>query len=282
MDLGLDVIVWDDLLPFVLALLAAGVIAGFLAGLLGIGGGGILVPILYELFTLVNVDPSIKTHLAVGTSLAVIIPTSIRSFMAHNAKGVVDKDVLQKWGLPVFFGVLIGVALASFIDGAVLRLIYALTALIIAVKLFFISDSFSFGSKVPGPPVSTLTGGLFGIVSTLMGIGGGVLISTMMTLYSRSIHQAVATASGFGPIIAVPAVLGYIWAGWGADNLPLGSIGYVSLIGCLLVAPLSVLAAPIGVRVSHGLSKRKLEIAFGIFLSIMSARFLWSLIGDLG
>lgn len=275
LDLGMPV---SELYPFVLALLAGGVITGLLAGMLGIGGGGILVPILYELFTVVNVDPEVRTHLAVGTSLAVIIPTSIRSFMAHHRRGAVDQEVLRKWGVPVFFGVLIGIALATIADGAMLRLVYALTAMVIALKLFFIADSWTLGTKVPGPPVSIVTGGVFGTVSTLMGIGGGVLISAMMTLYGRGIHQAVATASGFGPIIAVPAVLGYIWAGWGIESLPFGSLGYVSLIGCLLVAPVSVLLAPVGVRISHGLSKRKLEIAFGIFLTVMSARFLWSLV----
>ncbi len=262
----------------IISLLAGGVLTGLLAGMLGIGGGGVLVPILYEVFTVIGIDNEIKTHMAVGTSLAVIIPTSISSFRAHHRRGAVDMDVLRNWGPGVFAGVLIGIYLASIVDGAWLRLVYVGCSLFIAFKLLVARDRLQFGMKLPGQPFAGLIGGTFGVASTLMGVGGGALISSTMTLFGRAIHQAVATSSGFGPIIAIPATVGYIWAGWGAAGLPFGSAGYVSLMGAAIIIPMSVLAAPYGVRISHGLSKRKLETAFGIFLLVVSARFIVSIL----
>ena len=275
MDLGISL---SELLPLIIALLIGGLLTGFLAGMLGIGGGGVMVPILYELFTIFGLDDSIKTHLAVGTSLAIIIPTSLRSFKSHKEKGAVDMSIVKSWGIGVFIGVLFGIALTSVLDGSWLRMVYAVCALLIALKLFFASDRFQFGSDIPGQPVSGFMSTIFGIASTLMGIGGGIFISATMTLFGRSIHQAVATSSAFGIIIAIPATIGYIWAGWGNPALPIGSIGYVSLIGAIIMMPMSVFAAPYGVRVSHGLSKRKLEIAFGLFLLVVSIRFIISLL----
>ncbi len=266
-----------DNYALIVALLAGGLLTGLLAGMLGIGGGGVLVPILYEVFTVIGVDSEIKTHMAVGTSLAVIIPTSISSFRAHHKRGAVDISVLRNWGPGVFIGVLLGIYLASIVDGSWLRVVYVACSLFIAFKLLIARDRLQFGSDLPSQPVSGLLSGLFGMASTLMGVGGGALISSTMTLFGRAIHQAVATSSGFGPIIAVPATIGYIWAGWGLEQLPFGSLGYVSLLGAGIIIPMSVLAAPYGVRISHGLSKRKLETAFGIFLLIVSARFIISI-----
>ncbi|MGH1351679.1 MAG: sulfite exporter TauE/SafE family protein [Methyloligellaceae bacterium] len=262
----------------IIALLAGGLLTGLLAGMLGIGGGGVLVPILYEVFTVIGIDSDIRTHMAVGTSLAVIIPTSISSFRAHHSRGAVDMDILRNWGPGVFIGVLLGIYLASIVDGSWLRLVYVGCSLFIAFKLLVARDRLQFGKDLPGQPVAGMMGGVFGMASTLMGVGGGALISSTMTLFGRAIHQAVATSSGFGPIIAIPATIGYIWAGWGLEALPVGSAGYVSLMGAAIIIPMSVLAAPYGVRISHGLSKRKLETAFGIFLLIVSIRFIISIL----
>ncbi len=262
----------------IFALLAAGVITGLLAGMLGIGGGGVLVPILYEVFTVIGIDESIRSHMAVGTSLAVIIPTSFSSFRSHYKKGTVDMDVLRSWGPGVFLGVLVGIYLASIVDGSSLRIVYVFCALFIAFKLLIARDRIQFGKDLPGQPVSGIMSGVFGIASTLMGVGGGALISATMTLFGRAIHQAVSTSSGFGPIIAIPATLGYIWAGWGLPELPMGSLGYISVLGALLIIPTSVFFAPLGVRISHGLSKRALEIAFGLFLLTVSIRFIISVV----
>ena len=275
MDLGLAT---GDLILLAGVLLGTGFVVGVLAGLLGIGGGGIMVPVLYEVFTAVGVDPAICMHLAVGTSLSVIIPTSLRSFHSHRAKGAVDMGLLKAMASPVIAGVVLGVLVARFSDDTVLKAVWAGCATLMSVKLFFGRESWRLGDTIPGNPGRALYGGFVGLVSTLMSIGGGAFITTFMTLYGRQIHQAVATASGFGPIIAVPATLGFAWAGWHVAGLPPGSFGYVNLLGTAMIVPASVLAAPLGVRIAHGISRRRLELAFAAFLALVAARFLFSLL----
>lgn len=277
MEFSPDALFNAQTLMLILTLLIGGVICGLLAGMLGIGGGGILVPILFELFGFIGVDESVRTHLAIGTSLAVIIPTSIRSFLSHRAKGAVDEEVIKSMWLYVILGVLGGTLIASWINGEGLRLVYAVLILLLGMKMLFAPKSWRLGDHIPAAPFSQIYGSCVGLASTLMGIGGGTFISMMMTMYNRTIHQAVATSSGFGPVIGVPAALGYIWAGWGAEGLPLGSLGYVSVLGAVLIAPTSVLFAPLGVKISHSLSRRHLEIAFGVFLLVVAIRFLISL-----
>lgn len=269
-----------ELLAVIAALLAGGFLTGILAGLFGVGGGGILVPILYELFGVLDVPDAHRMHLSVGTSLAIIIPTSLRSFRSHYQRGAVDMQVVKDLGPPVVIGVIAGVLIAALSSGQVLKIVFIASALFMAVKLFVGGGRWTLGQTLPGNPVNFLAGLGTGVISTLIGIGGGVYISSYMTLFGRAIHQAVATSSGFGPIIAVPAVIGYIWAGWGSDGLPPGSVGYVSLLGLAIVAPASVLAAPIGVSISHGISRRKLELAFGVFMTFLAMRFLYSLLGE--
>lgn len=275
MDLGVPA---GELALLLGALLAAGFATGLLAGLLGIGGGGILVPVLYELFGTLGVDETIRMHLAVGTSLAVIIPTSLRSFAAHRARGAVDLAILKSMALPVIAGVCLGAALARYSNEAVLKTIWIVAATLMSGRLYFGQRGFQLGDEIPGNPYRALYGGFIGLISTLMSIGGGAFVTAMMTLYGRSIHNAVATSSGFGPLIAIPGTLGFMWAGWHAAGLPPGSLGYVSLLGALLIVPTSVLAAPLGVRLAHGISRRKLELAFATFLMLVSLRFLLSLL----
>jgi uncharacterized membrane protein YfcA len=274
MDLGIPA---GELLLLLATLLAAGFVTGLLAGLLGIGGGGILVPVLYELFGSLSVDDAIRMHLAVGTSLAVIIPTSLRSFAAHRARGAVDIEIVKSMALPVIAGVCLGAVLARYSNDAVLKAIWVVAATLMVVRLYFGRRGWQLGDTIPGNPFRMLYGGFVGLVSTLMSIGGGVFVTTMMTLYGRPIHNAVATSSGFGPLIAVPGTLGFVWAGWQVAGLPPGSLGYVSVLGALLIIPTSVLAAPLGVRIAHGISRRKLELAFAAFLVLVSLRFLLSL-----
>jgi uncharacterized protein len=274
MDLGIPA---GELALLLGALAAAGLATGLLAGLLGIGGGGILVPVLYELFGSQGVDEAIRMHLAVGTSLAVIIPTSLRSFAAHRARGAVDMEILKSMALPVIAGVCLGAALARYSDDAVLKAIWVVAASLMGVRLYFGRRGWQLGDTIPGNPFRLLYGGFVGLVSTLMSIGGGVFVTTMMTLYGRPIHNAVATSSGFGPLIAIPGTLGFVWAGWQVAGLPPGSLGYVSLLSALLIIPTSVAAAPLGVRIAHGISRRKLELAFATFLMLVSVRFLLSL-----
>ena len=276
MDLGLPL---GDLLVLAGVLLATGFAVGLVAGLLGIGGGGILVPVLYEVFLSLGVAPALCLHLAVGTSLSVILPTSLRSFLSHRAKGAVDMDLLRSMALPVIAGVGFGILVARFADETLLKAVWAACATLMSAKLFFARESWRLGDKVPGNPGRALYGGFVGLVSTLMSIAGGAFMTAFMTLYGRPIHQSVATASGFGPIIAVPAALGFVWAGWQAAGLPPGSLGYVNLLGTAMIVPASVLAAPLGVRIAHGISRRKLEVAFATFLALVAARFLVSLAG---
>lgn len=259
-------------------LLAAGFLTGILAGVFGVGGGAVIVPILYELFALMHVPESVRMPLCVGTSLAIIIPTSVRSFNAHRRKGAVDTSILKQWLVPVVIGVIVGSVLARYAPAGVFKIVFVVVASISSIRLLFGKDSWKLGDQLPSQFVMRAYGLLIGVLSALMGIGGGQLSNLFMTFYGRPIHQAVATSSGLGVIISIPATLGYIYAGWPKmDLLPPLSLGYVSLLGFILFIPTSMLAAPIGVNIAHKLSKRKLETAFGIFLGIVSIRFLWSL-----
>lgn len=275
MDTGMP---WGELLVLAGTLLAAGVVTGLLAGLLGIGGGAILVPVLYEVFGALGVDEAVRMHLAVGTSLAVIVPTSLRSFAGHHARGAVDLDLVKSMALPVIAGVGLGAVLARHANQDVLQAIWVAAASLISLKLILGRQDWQLGDAVPGQPFRALYGGFVGLVSTLMSIGGGIFITALMTLYGQPMQRAVATSSAFGPIIAVPGTLGFVWAGWQAAGLPPGSLGYVSVLGALVISPTSVLAAPVGVRIAHGISRRKLELAFATFLVVVALRFLFSLI----
>jgi uncharacterized protein len=267
-----------EIVILVIALIAAGVATGFLAGLLGIGGGGVLVPVLYETFTALDVPDQIRMHMVLGTSFAVIVPTAWRSFRAHLAKGAVDSDLLARLGPFVVAGVGAGILLVSSASGNILKLVWIVCGAILALKLAIGRDDWRLGSDLPRSYLAEVIAFLIGVVSTLMSIGGGMFFVAFFTLYGRPILRAVATSSGFGPMIALPGVAGYIWAGWGAPDLPAFSIGYVSLLGALLIIPASVIVAPLGVRAAHGLSKRGLELAFAVFLGLVALRLALSLL----
>jgi uncharacterized membrane protein YfcA len=275
-----------DLVWLAAALLVAGAITGVLAGVFGVGGGAVIVPVLYELFRLVGVPEEVRMPLCVGTSLAIIIPTSIRSFNAHRAKGAVDMSILRKWAVPVVVGVVMGSVVARYAPADLFKAVFVVVAGISAIRLLFGKDSWSLGADMPSGPLMTVYGWVIGVLSALMGIGGGQLSNLFMTFYNRPIHQAVATSSGLGILISIPGALGYIYAGWpkaaaypdvAALQFPL-ALGYISLIGFVLFVPTSIWTAPIGAHLAHSLSKRRLEVAFGIFLLIVCARFAVSLI----
>ena len=255
----------------------SGVVSGILAGVFGIGGGAVLVPVFYELMSLLGVDESIRMHLSVGTSLALIVPTSIRSLSAHRARGAVDNDLLRSMTLPVLIGVIGADLLAASISGVELRIIFAVMTLIFGLRLVLNRESWRVGTTVPGNPWRALVGVVIGFLSTLLGIGGGIMSNTFMTLYGRSLHQAVATSSGVGALIAIPGTLGYIWAGWGNPLLPVGSTGFVNWIAFAIILPIALLVTPYGVRLAHALDKRQLEIGFGAFCLFVSIRFFISL-----
>lgn len=268
-----------ELAAVVIALIAAGVVAGFLAGLLGIGGGGVLVPVLYEVFSFLNVDPSVRMHLALGTTLAIIAPTALRSFAGHHAKGAVDMRLLIRVAPWIVAGVLVGVLIAKVSSGTTLRWVWAITASLFAIKLALGREDWRLGDHLPSRPWPEIAAIAVGMISTLMSIGGATFVVPLLTLYGFAILPAVATASGVGPLIAIPGALGYLWAGWGAENLPPLSLGYVSLVGAAIIIPASVFAAPFGVRVAHNIPRRRLELAFAAFLACVAIRFFVDLLG---
>jgi uncharacterized membrane protein YfcA len=256
----------------------AGVIAGFLAGVFGIGGGAILVPVFFQTFGWAGVEDSVRMHLAVGTSLAIIVPTSLRSFSAHYKKGAVAMDVLKSFLFTVPIGVICATLVIASISSEGLRIVFAFIAIAVGLRLIFHRESWKLGSDIPIGPLRAAIGVGIGFFSMLMGIGGGVMNNTFMTLYGRPIHQAVATSSGTGILISVPGLLGAIWAGWNTPGLPVFSTGYVNWIGFAVVIPITLFLAPIGANFAHRLEKRQLELAFGGFLMIVAARFFYSVI----
>lgn len=263
-----------DLAILAVALLVAGAATGVLAGLFGVGGGAVIVPILYEVFGILGVSDDVRMPLAVGTSLAIIIPTSIRSFMGHRRKGAVDMDLLRAWAIPVILGVLAGSLIARYADPVVFKLVFVIVAGTNAIKLLFGNEKWRVALDLPKGFVLRIYGLVIGLLSALMGIGGGQIANVIMTLHNRGIHQAVATSAGLGVLISIPGAIGYVAAGWGRAGLPPDALGFVSLLGFILFVPTTVLTAQIGVNLAHAWSKRKLEIAFGIFLLIVCARFL--------
>ncbi|MDQ4419688.1 sulfite exporter TauE/SafE family protein [Sphingobium sp. DEHP117] len=268
-----------DLALLAAALIGAGVLSGLLAGIFGVGGGTVIVPVLYDVFRLMGVAEDVRMPLCVGTSLAIIIPTSIRSFRSHLAKGAVDMDVLRVWLAPVVGGVIIGVVVAAHAPAWLFKAVFVLVAGILSVKLLFGRQNWVLGDTLPGKALMRAYGVVIGLTSALIGIGGGAISNLLLSLYRRPIHQSVATSSGLGVIISIPAMIGYVIGGWSiTPQLPPFSLGYVSLIGAALIIPTSMLAAPWGVRAAHALSQRRLEVAFGLYLLFVAARFFISLL----
>jgi uncharacterized membrane protein YfcA len=275
----------SEVAALVASLLVAGALTGLLAGLFGVGGGAVIVPVLYELFRIAGVPDDARMPLCIGTSLAVIIPTSVRAFAAHRARGAVDVPVLRAWALPLVVGVTAASTVARYAPPDVFKATFVVVAGFLAFRLFFKRESWRLGSDIPFGPLMHTYGFLIGALSTLMGIGGGALAAMVMTSYGRSIHQAIGTSAGIGVLISIPGTLGYMIAGWpkaaqhadvAALQFPI-AIGFVSLVGFILFIPTSIWTAPIGARLAHRLSKRTLELAFGTFLLIMACRFAISL-----
>jgi uncharacterized membrane protein YfcA len=270
----------DELAWLVLLVLAGGVVTGILAGLFGIGGGGIIVPILYEVFGVLGVPMDVRLQLCVGTSIAIIVPTNIRSYLTHRAKGAVDERVVKLWVGPAIGGIVIGSVLAAFAPPAVFRLAFVVLAGVIAFKLLFGRDSWRIADDFPGQPAMSGFGLLVGLSSSLMGVSGGSVANMIQTLYGRSIHQAVGTSAALGVPISVAGTIGYALAGLPHQSLlPPLSVGFISLLGVVVMAPVSSLVAPYGARLAHALPRRQLEIGFAVFLLVVCARFVASLVG---
>jgi uncharacterized membrane protein YfcA len=268
-----------ELALLALAIVVGGALTGLLAGLFGVGGGAIIVPVLYEVFRIMGVADDIRMQLCVGTSLAVIIPTSIRSFQTHRAQGNLPVGILKTWALPVIAGVVVGGLLAAVAPASVFKAAFAVMALLIGAKFLFAKESWRLGDTLPGRFLMSVYGLFIGLYSALMGVGGGSVSTVILTLYGQPIHAAVGLSAGIGVIISIVGTIGFALAGLPYQSLmPPLSIGYVSLIGLALMGPVSALAAPYGARIAHALSRRKLELAFGIFLWLVAARFIASLL----
>ena len=257
------------------AMLATGAVAGVLAGLFGIGGGIVIVPVLETALGFIGVDPAIRMHVAVGTSLATIIPTSISSARAHHKRGAVDIEIVKRWSVFVLAGALLGAWIASRVHSDVLAIVFATLALLVALKMVLLPESRNLTEQVPRGPLVAVIPTSIGCFSSMMGIGGGTFSVMTLTLFNEPIHRAVGTAALFGLVISLPGTLGFILAGWGDVRAPAGSLGFVSLLGFACISPVTWLAAPLGAKIAHGFSARRLSMLFGAFLVIASLRLFY-------
>ncbi|AMN41536.1 sulfite exporter TauE/SafE family protein [Rhodoplanes sp. Z2-YC6860] len=268
-----------ELAWLVAAVVVAGVATGILAGLFGIGGGAIIVPVLYEVFRVLGVPEEVRMQLCVGSSLAIILPTTIRSYLTHRAKGAVLTEVVRAWTVPAVVGVAVGAVIAYFAPSAVFKIVFTVVVTVIAIKLLFGRDSWRIADDFPTGIGMASYGFLIGVTSALMGVSGGSISNMIQTLYGKPLHNAVATSAGLGVPITIAGTIGLMIAGWPKMALlPPLSIGYVSLIGVAIMAPVSSFTASYGALLAHRLSKRQLEVGFGIFLLLVSSRFMASLV----
>jgi uncharacterized membrane protein YfcA len=259
-------------------LLGLGMVSGFLAGLLGIGGGIVLVPGLFFSLTALGFPPDHIMHVAIGTSLAVIIPTGMSSARAHWKRQGIRMDLVKKIGSGIVFGVFAGTVIASYLSSATLNLVFAISLFILAGIMMTDPARVKMADDVPGQPWSGLMGGLIGMLSTLMGIGGATISVPYMTLCRVPIHQAIGTASMLGLIISAPAAFGFLVIGWGQDNLPPFSLGYINFLAFALITPASVLAAPWGAAAAHKVPVKPLRQIFALFIVIVAVKMLYGVL----
>lgn len=262
-------------LPTVGAIAASGALGGLLAGLLGVGGGIIVVPVLDAALEIAGVPSGAAMHLAVATSMATIIPTSVSSSRSHARRGSVDFELMRRWSVPIVLGSLAGSLAASYMDARLLAAVFGCVALAAALKMLLPLDDLVLRRSVPGGLGGAMIPATIGLVSAMMGIGGGTLSVPAMTLCSEPVHKAVGTAALTGLWISVPATACYLLApAHDAAGMPL-TIGYVSLVAFVVIAPVSWAVAPFGVRLAHSLDRRRLSASFGVFLTLVAARMLY-------
>ncbi|WP_407496155.1 sulfite exporter TauE/SafE family protein [Pseudooceanicola sp. MF1-13] len=258
-----------------LALLAViGAFAGVLAGLLGVGGGIVLVPAFFYAFQTLGFDGDKLMQLCLATSLATIIVTSLRSLQSHHRKGAVDWDILKTWGIGIALGAVVGVVAASSLRSVALQALFGVLAMVIGLYLAFGKAEWRIAPDMPKGPVRWILSPLVGFMSVLMGIGGGSFGVPLMTLYGRPIHRAVATAAGFGVIIAVPSVLGFLFVTLPDETRPPFTIGAVNLPAFAVVIAMTLLTAPYGAKLAHATNPKPLKRIFGIFLLLVAANML--------
>ena len=265
----------QEWLILAIAMLATGCVAGVLAGLFGIGGGIVIVPVLETVLGFLGVDPAIRMHVAVATSLATIIPTSIASARAHHLRQAVDIEIVKRWALFVLIGSVLGTYVASQLHSNVLAIVFATLALLVAIKMTLLPKTRNITESVPRGPLVKLIPTAIGGFSSMMGIGGGTFSVITLTLFGQPIHRAVGTAALFGLVISLPGTIGFIVSGFTDTRVPPGSLGYVSLIGFAFIAPATVMTAPLGAKIAHRFSEKKLSTLFGVFLLVASLRLYY-------
>ncbi|WP_289245266.1 sulfite exporter TauE/SafE family protein [uncultured Methylophaga sp.] len=261
-----------------LALMATGTCAGILAGLLGVGGGIVIVPVLFFLFQSFDVSPESAMLVATATSLATIVPTSISSIRSHHQKGNVDFKLLKRWALFILLGVLIGSWLVTRIDGTWLTALFSIIATLAALNMLFRTGKAALFQQLPGKPEQATMGASIGFFSAMVGIGGGTISVPLLTLYNYPAHKAVGTAAAIGLIISLPGAMTMLIMGSTPNDAPVGTFGLVNLIGFCCIVPLTVLFAPVGAAIGTKLDTQKLKKVFAIVLLITGLRMLLQLL----
>ena len=251
-------------------LLAIGAFAGLLAGLLGVGGGIVMVPSFFYAFTALGYGSPQLMQMCLATSLATIIFTSMRSVMAHHRRGAVDWATLRGWAPGIAVGAALGVLVAASLRSAVLQAIFAGLAVLVGLYMSFGGDRWRLGAAMPAGPARWALSSLIGFLSTLMGIGGGSFGVPVMSLHGVPIHRAVATAAGFGVIIAVPSVAGFLLVEMPAGDRPPLTLGTVNVAAFGLVVATTLITAPMGARLAHRMNPRPLRRIFGVFLILVA------------
>lgn len=264
--------------PFVLGLMVTGVFSGIAAGLLGIGGGAIIVPALATALTVMGYNSDAVQHIAVGTSLAIIIPTGIMSARAHYKRGSLDLHVLKLWAPFIVAGTLIGGLMAGYFSGNTLRIVFAVMAFLIAANIVFAWQTKLMGHLKGSNLVHRISAFVVGYISSLMGIGGGSLTVPTLVAFGATMHAAVGTSAAIGVAIAVSGTVGFIISGWNSPGLPPLSLGYVNLVALALVAVLAALFAPVGAALAHRLNQQTLKYVFAGFLVVVGLNMVWTVI----
>lgn len=258
----------------VLALIATGIFAGILAGLLGVGGGIVIVPVLFFLFQGFGVSPESAMVIATATSLATIVPTSISSIRSHSQKGNVDFDLLKRWAVFILIGVLMGSWLVTRIDGSLLTMLFGVIAVLAALNMLFRTGKSALYQKLPGRVGQGVMGTSVGFFSSMVGIGGGTISVPLLTLYNYPAHKAVGTAAAIGLIISLPGALTMLTLGTTPADAPVGTFGFVNVFGFMCIVPLTVLFAPVGASLAAKLDAGKLKKIFAMVLLITGLRML--------
>lgn len=261
-------------LPFALGLALTGAVSGVMAGLLGIGGGIIMVPAMVLAYQLLGYNPDVIMHVAVGTSLAVIIPTGLRSARSHEKRGAVDRDIVRRWGPWIVIASLLGGLMAGLYTAAALKIIFGVMALFIALNMVLPVQRRLMERVAGVPMVNRISAAVIGYVSALMGIGGGSLTVPTLVAFGTSMHTAVGTSSALGVMLAVPAAIGFIISGWTAVGTPPLSIGFINIPSLILIGGLATLTAPLGVALAHRMNAKLLKFVFAVFLVVVGLRMI--------